>query len=75
MVLRLYTFGYLVFDVATDPLWTNLCRGCIMGRFSSYKEALIEAIEGGDYELIESRVTWEGNGVTTWLTQANTSVG
>ena len=57
MVLWLYTFGCLVFHLATDPLWADLCRGRIVGRFSSYKKAPVETVEGGDYELIEGKVT------------------
>ena len=49
MVLRCYTFGCLVFDVAMSPIWMDLCRGHIVGRFSPYEKALVEAIMEGVY--------------------------
>ena len=64
-------FECLVFYVATSPLWTNLCRGRIVGRFSLFEEA---PIEGGDYELTGGTVTWGFHGITAWLIQANTNV-
>ena len=36
----------------------ELYRGHIVGRFSPFKEALVEAIKGGYYELTKGRVTW-----------------
>ena len=57
----------MVFDIATSPLWTNLCRSCIVGRFSPYEEALVEAVEGGDYELTGGRVMWGCHGVSRGL--------
>ena len=39
-----------------------------------YEEALIEAVQGGDYELTK-RITWGCHDVVSWLIQANTSVG
>ena len=52
----------------------DLCRGRIEGDLSSYDEALIETVKGGDFSSIE-KVTWGCHNIAAWLTQVNTNVG
>ena len=49
------------------PPMDDLCRGCIVGRFSPYEEASVEVVEGGDYELTRGKVTWDATALSRGL--------